>query len=191
MAAPHPTNADSTPGSNRFLTASNLLSISRVVLTIPFVLVMFSTIPSSRLWAALIISVAILTDKLDGVIARRYNQITEWGKILDPVADKIAVGVVAIVLIHFDAIPVWFLAAILVRDVLILVGGIYIKSARGVVLPSKETGKWAVGIISLALFVALVGIQSVLLDVLLWASVVMLVVSFSLYVVRFIETLKG
>ncbi len=86
-----------TTSPDHFLTASNLLSISRGLLSIPFAIVMLGHSPESRLWGAAIMVVAALTDKFDGVLARKYNQITEWGKILDPLADKVAVSVVAIV----------------------------------------------------------------------------------------------
>jgi CDP-diacylglycerol--glycerol-3-phosphate 3-phosphatidyltransferase len=134
---------------------------------------------------------AALTDKYDGEIARKYNQASEWGKILDPIADKICVAVVAIVLLLLGNIPVWFLTALLVRDALIFSGGMYIRSKKGIVLPSNEAGKWTVGIVSLALFLMVLNAQSVVVDVFLWASSVLLVVSFSIYVKRFTEVLKG
>jgi len=175
---------------DRFFTTSNLLSISRALLAIPFVLVMLSEYPSSRMWGGLIMFVAALTDKYDGVLARKFNQITEWGKILDPLADKIAVGAVVLVLLHLNAIPLWFVVVVLGRDILIFTGGMYIKATRGVVLPSNETGKWAVGIISLTLFLMVLDFHSWVIDVLLYISVLLLAVSFILYLKRFIDLLK-
>lgn len=163
----------------------------RALLAIPFAVVMLNGTPASRLWGAIIMVLAALTDKYDGVLARKYDQITEWGKILDPVADKIAVGAVAIVLLVLGSIPVWFVVVLLVRDMLIFSGGMYIKSRKGVVLQSNEAGKWTVGIVSLALFLMVLGAQSILVDIFVWASVVLLVVSFSMYVSRFIEVMKG
>jgi cardiolipin synthase len=163
----------------------------RALLAIPFAVVMLNGTPASRLWGAIIMVLAALTDKYDGVLARKYSQVTEWGKILDPVADKIAVGAVAIVLLVLGSIPVWFVVVLLVRDMLIFSGGMYIKSRKGVVLQSNEAGKWTVGIVSLALFLMVLGAQSILVDIFVWASVVLLVVSFSMYVSRFIEVMKG
>lgn len=180
-----------TVSSNRFLTISNLLSISRALLAIPFAFVMLNETPSSRLWGAAIMVLAALTDKFDGEIARKYNQITEWGKILDPIADKIAVSVVAIVLLVLGNVPAWFVGVILLRDVLIFSGGMYIKSKKGVVLSSNEVGKWTVGIVSLALFLMVLNAQTVFIDVFVWASTILLAISFSMYVRRFTEVLKG
>jgi CDP-diacylglycerol--glycerol-3-phosphate 3-phosphatidyltransferase len=177
--------------SNRFLTISNLLSITRALLAIPFGVVMLTSTPPSRLWGGIIMVLAALTDKYDGVLARKYNQITEWGKILDPVADKIAVGAVAVVLLVLGNIPIWFVVVLLIRDALIFSGGMYIKTRKGIVLQSNEAGKWTVGIVSLALFLMVLNAQSILVDIFVWASVLLLMLSSSMYVKRFLEVMNG
>ncbi len=171
--------------ANRLFTVSNLLSMSRAVLAIPFMIAMVGTSPPSRFWAAVIIVLAAITDKLDGVFARKHHQITEWGKILDPLADKIAVASVVISLLIIGEIPVWFVVAVLGRDVLIFLGGIYVKAKKNLILPSNETGKWAVGIVALTLFMRVLGIQSVAGDILLAASVIMMALSLFFYLKRF------
>jgi CDP-diacylglycerol--glycerol-3-phosphate 3-phosphatidyltransferase len=173
-----------------FLTLSNLLSILRIVLTIPFAAVMLSSVPSAPLWGSLLLALGVLTDRLDGYFARRYDQETEWGRILDPLADKIAVAVVGLVLLILGRIPLWFVAAIVGRDLLILAGGIYLKVRMGKVLPSNWLGKWAVGIIAIALFLALLDIAPALQVVLMVAILIILLVSLFLYVKRFIEVLR-
>jgi cardiolipin synthase len=175
---------------DRLLTLSNILSITRALLAVPFAVVMLSRSPSSRWWGAAIMVLAALTDKLDGVFARKYGQITEWGKILDPLADKIAVAVVVVVLLALDEIPMWFVIVVLLRDLLIFAGGMYVKASRGVVLQSNEAGKWTVGIIALTLFLLVVGLHSVVTDVLIGVSVAMLAVSFAMYVQRFLAVMK-
>jgi CDP-diacylglycerol--glycerol-3-phosphate 3-phosphatidyltransferase len=175
---------------NRFLTVSNLLSISRAMLAVPFAVVMLGGHEPSRLWGAVIMCVAALTDKFDGMLARKLNQVTEWGKILDPLADKFAVIVVAIVLLVLGNMPFWFLTALVVRDVLIFTGGMYVKSRKGVLLQSNEVGKWTVGIIALALFLMVMNAQTVLVDVAIAASTVLLTISFGLYLKRFLEVIK-
>lgn len=174
-----------------FFTPPNLLSISRALLTIPFVIVMLSSLPTARFWGACIIVLAALTDKFDGVLARKYGYETEWGRILDPLADKAGVAAVALVLLKLGDIPSWFVIALLARDALIFLGGLMVKAKRGVVLASNQAGKWAIGIIALALFALVVGGQNPAATVLMWASTVMLAVSLGLYVRRFVETMKG
>ena len=156
----------------------------------PFIIVMFSTVPDNRLWGGVIMAIAALTDKLDGVLARRLDEVTEWGKVLDPLADKIAVAVAAIVLLLLHAIPLWLVIVVVVRDVMILLGGVYLKTQRGIVLQSNEVGKWAVGIMSLMLFLMVLGIQSVATDILIAAVVVLLFISSVLYIRRFTEVMR-
>ncbi|MEK9138055.1 MAG: CDP-alcohol phosphatidyltransferase family protein, partial [Bacteroidota bacterium] len=129
--------------------------------------------------------------KFDGVLARKLNQITEWGKILDPLVDKVAVAIVAVVLLVLGSVPVWFVVALLVRDLMIFSGGMYIKAKKGILLQSNEAGKWTVGIVALALFLMVLDAQMILVDTAIWASVVLLIVSFTLYVKRFVDVMKG
>jgi len=173
-----------------FLTPSNILSLTRIILVIPFVLFMLSSLPSARTWGAVILVLAALTDRYDGILARKYGQETELGRILDPLADKIGVGAGAIVLLVLGDLPLWFVLALLGRDLLIFAGGMVIKARSGVVLPSHPVGKVAVGIVSLTFFVIVLGGQSLYATILIWASVVFLLLSFGIYAARFVEEMK-
>jgi CDP-diacylglycerol--glycerol-3-phosphate 3-phosphatidyltransferase len=184
-------HAAETPVSSRFLTSSNLLSILRALLVIPFVAVMVSGLPSARIWGCLIILLAALTDKLDGMLARRFNEITEWGKILDPLADKIGVAAVALVLLWLGEIPVWFVLALVLRDMLILAGGVFVRTRYRVVLASNLMGKWTIVVVSITLFGGVLLLPRTWLDVLVVASTVMLLLSLVSYVARFTGILKG
>ncbi len=183
-----PGAADATV-SRKFLTVSNLLSITRAVLTIPFMLCMLSDFPGSRTWAFGIFVAALLTDKLDGDLARWLHQETEWGRILDPLADKVGLGAGAIAFLVLGILPAWYVIALIARDLLIFSGGMYLKMKRGVILPSNLTGKWAVGAIALTFGLALLGAPEAGILISLWASVVMLVISLALYVRRFLGVL--
>ena len=172
------------------VTPSNILSLVRAILAIPFALVMLSSLPSARFWGAVILIVGALTDRYDGILARRYGQETELGRILDPLADKVGIATAALVLLARGEIPLWYVVALLARDLLIFAGGMVIKARSGVVLPSHPVGKVAVGIISLALFVIIVGGPSLPATILLWASLVLLVWSFAVYAGRFVQEMK-
>ena len=193
----HPVSLESVPPApsdahmNKFLTVPNLLSILRMVLVIPFLLVMLSSIPSATVWGAVLIAIAALTDKLDGVLARKYHQTSEWGRILDPLADKLALAAGVLVLLVLKLVPLWFAGLVFGRDLLILLGGLYLKSTRGTVLPSNEAGKWTVGFITLTVFLLLVRVDSLVTDIAMSATSVMLLVSFVLYVSRFVEVIKN
>jgi CDP-diacylglycerol--glycerol-3-phosphate 3-phosphatidyltransferase len=173
-----------------FLTVSNLLSISRALLSIPFALVMLLPDPPLRFWALGILTAGMATDKLDGDLARSRGEETEWGKILDPLADKICVAVMALVLLKLGDFPLWFVLALVIRDLLILAGGLYLKSARGVVLPSNAAGKWAATLIAFTIFMILLNLVRELQWILLAACAAGLLLSFVLYIARFLQVLR-
>lgn len=176
--------------ASTFLTVSNLLSIFRALLVIPFVFVMLAEGPSSRLWGGVLIALAALTDNLDGRIARRYHQETEWGRILDPLADKIGVAAGGLVFLALGLIPLWFVVALLVRDAVIFAGGIYLKARAGVVLPSNAVGKWSVGIICVTLLMILLDLPASLVQLSIMISAAMLVLSLALYLRRFLDVVS-
>ena len=92
-----------------------------------------------------------LSDSLDGYIARKRNEITELGKIIDPLADKLSIIIIAITIVLQGLIPLWFVLVIVSRDIIIFFGGIFIKLRNKIVLPSNRVGKISVFIIGLTL----------------------------------------
>ena len=170
-------------------TASNALSILRLLLVIPISVLLSSEEENRRLFALALIIVAVGTDIFDGLLARRLGQVTEFGKLVDPLADKVAVGVVTTILTLQGRIPLWFLVAVLFRDVAIFAGGIYIRTMKGVVLQSNFFGKLTV--IVIAVFIVVSVIDSPVLsgakDALMFLSLLLLTGSFAFYVQRFIS----
>jgi CDP-diacylglycerol--glycerol-3-phosphate 3-phosphatidyltransferase len=131
-------------------TLSNLLSISRIILLIPFIHCL--TLESVRgNYTALFISlVAMLTDYLDGISARKFNTVTTLGKYLDPIADKLCVFGAAIYLAYFRKnLAEWFTLLLILKDVLIIVGGAYLVLWKKIVIQSEPAGKWAVFFVAL------------------------------------------
>lgn len=119
----------------------NKLTILRVIL-IPFFLVflMVDGIPGGK-WIALGIFVAAsLTDMLDGKIARKYNLITNFGKFMDPLADKLLVCSAMIAMIDLDRIPCWVVIVIIARE-FIISGFRLVASDNGVVIAAGWWGK--------------------------------------------------
>jgi cardiolipin synthase (CMP-forming) len=173
-----------------FWTIPNALSILRLLLAIPFVYVMVAGVPDAKWWAVGIIVLGVITDKLDGDIARWLHCESEWGRILDPLADKVAVGVIALTLLWLGLVPAWFVILLLVRDLLILAGGLYIRKRTGEVLPSNVAGKWAVGVIGFTLLLALIDNTMLIVTVGTVLSVVMVVVSTAGYAQRFLSFIR-
>jgi CDP-diacylglycerol--glycerol-3-phosphate 3-phosphatidyltransferase len=138
--------------NERVWTVSNVLSIVRLLLVVPIAVLLLRN-DSPRFLLAGLIVVAGMTDLFDGMLARRFNQVTELGKIIDPLADKIGIAAVAIILTLQGRIPTWFMLFVVVRDVAIFIGGLYLKSTRGIVLQSNLLGKWAVACIAVLILV--------------------------------------
>ncbi len=181
---------DSTSGlyaQRNWWTLSNMISMSRIVLTIPIVYLLVQEGEAARWWALFLIAIAILTDSLDGKVARARNEITEEGKFLDPLADKIAVGIIAFVLAITGELPWWFVGIVLGRDVLIIFAGIYIKVRYGVLFPSNVWGKWAVTAIAFTVFVILLPIPALepLEMIMMAICLIMLGISTISYAIRF------
>jgi len=176
----------------RFWTISNILSISRVILLIPIVVLLLDKNPDSRYWALGLMVIAALTDALDGYLARRLKQVTDLGKLLDPLADKICVGVAVVVLLTLGNLPLWFVIVVLARDVLIFLGGTYITKTRRVVLQSSTVGKIAVTIIAIAILFATLNLEQLnfFKQLFVWLSVLMIAVSLVLYGQRFVEVVS-
>ncbi len=86
----------------------------------------------------------IFSDYLDGYIARKTNSISEWGKILDPIADKTLALVLFIYAVWAGLIPLWFLIVEIARDAVILAGSLYIQKRQGKVAMAVMSGKWSV-----------------------------------------------
>lgn len=118
----------------------NQLTLVRFALTVCFVAAMSTDFPGARFVALLLFLVASLTDYLDGMIARKYNLITDFGKLMDPLADKVLTASAFILLIPAVGIPAWTVIAIIAREFLIT-GLRSLASARGVVLPAEKIGK--------------------------------------------------
>ncbi|MCK9409977.1 MAG: CDP-alcohol phosphatidyltransferase family protein [Bacteroidetes bacterium] len=153
---------------------------------------MMTPIPFHREIALFIILAAVATDALDGYVARIRNEISDFGKIIDPLADKISVGAVVVMLTFFGDIPLWFTGIILVRDSIIFFAGLYIKTKTGIILPSLMSGKIAVSILALTLVFPVLKYPS-LDGVFLffqWVTIVLLAYSLFVYTQRFFVTLK-
>jgi CDP-diacylglycerol--glycerol-3-phosphate 3-phosphatidyltransferase len=118
----------------------NQLSLARLVLTAPFVAMFYSTLENAKSWALIIFVIASVTDYLDGQIARSRNLVTNFGKLFDPLADKILMASGLTMLAIAKSIPAWIVIAILARE--FFVTGIrQIAVSQGVVLAAEKLGK--------------------------------------------------
>ena len=138
---------------DRIMTLANSISISRILLAFPLVYILnvFSLETQEMAYAVWgIILLIVFTDFLDGYVARKTDQITNFGKIIDPVADKICLVVVLTFLIFEYKLPFLFFFLLLsIRDVYLIIIGVYLINMQAEVFQSNWTGKWFVGISTL------------------------------------------
>ncbi|MGC8595132.1 MAG: CDP-alcohol phosphatidyltransferase family protein [Candidatus Kryptoniota bacterium] len=169
-------------------TVSNILSLSRVILLVPVVVLLLKPGDRYRSLVVALMFVAALTDFLDGLIARAFNQVTDFGKLLDPVADKICIVSVVIVLVIVGDIPLWFAVIAIARDIIILVGSMYVMNRDRIVVQSMWPGKIAVTFIAAYIIVATLRQQSLiaLKEVLLVMSTVFIFYSVTAYALKYL-----
>ena len=164
----------------------NKLTMFRVIL-IPFFIV-FLLIPITPYdkWIALAIFViASLTDLPDGKIARKYNLVTNFGKFMDPLADKLLVCSALICLIELDKIPSWMVIIIIARE-FIISGFRLVASDNGVVIAASYFGKFKTTfqMLAVCLMIADLPALHVVTQVVLWIAVILTVVSLIDYLVK-------
>jgi CDP-diacylglycerol--glycerol-3-phosphate 3-phosphatidyltransferase len=173
-------------------TVSNYLSLLRLLLAIPF-WVLLDDLSSNRYMLLSIILFASITDIMDGYLARKMNQVTEFGKIIDPLADKICIGLIITKLYLIHQIPGYYFFMIIGRDILIFLGGIFLTKKLGRVLPSNMLGKITVLIIGIVIILTLLQADksSVYFKSIYYISLLLIIISFAGYAIRGFEFWKA
>lgn len=182
-----------TDPAKRLYTAANALSFGRLLLLIPlFVFLRQGKEGNGNLWAIGVMGAALLTDWLDGLIARHFRQVSDWGKVLDPVADKIWIGFLALFLAlpwREHPLPLGFLLLLILRDMAIVAAAIYAYRRIGTILTSNWFGKVAMVAEALTLLSYTVYWQHPsfrLLNpsLLMWVTLLLIVISSISYILR-------
>jgi CDP-diacylglycerol--glycerol-3-phosphate 3-phosphatidyltransferase len=137
----------------------NLLTLGRILLIPVFILLFAEPTASRSLLAAIIFSIAALTDWLDGYLARRRGEVTTLGRLLDPIADKLLVVAGLVMLVQYQRVGVWVAIVMIAREIGIT-GIRAIAAAEGIIVSAGDLGKTKVvlqitGIIMLVLYGAL------------------------------------
>ncbi len=173
----------------------NKLTISRVTL-IPFFVVFLLLDPSNQTYryiADAIFIIASLTDMLDGKIARKYNLVTNFGKFMDPLADKLLVSAAMICLIATGQLAAWIVIVIISRE-FIISGFRLIASDNGIVIAASYWGKFKTVFQMLMIIVLIANIQmpffTVLGTILIYVALVLTIVSLIDYIVKNKDVLK-
>tara|TARA_Y100000590_G_C15632594_1_gene981770 strand:- start:969 stop:1508 length:540 start_codon:yes stop_codon:yes gene_type:complete len=169
------------------MTLANLISISRIILSIPLILFLDANM---LLYAFIIILLIVASDFLDGYVARKADEITNFGKLIDPVADKICMMIVAIYLIITFKLPfLLFFVILAIRDTFLIIIGIYLVFSQEEVFQSNLSGKWFMGIstlmMALFIFYDSIGLPVIVPSIFYMISTILFVISTFEYVKRY------
>jgi CDP-diacylglycerol--glycerol-3-phosphate 3-phosphatidyltransferase len=159
----------------------NALTIFRLALIPPFVVLILQS-DGGYSWAAgVIFLIAGITDQDDGFLARRWHVESQFGKIADPLADRLMIDAAVILLAYYDRLPWAGLAVIIVRDVVLLAGSRFLP--RGVEIEVNAVGKAATWILYASIFFRIVIDSATRWPLyLFWAGIVLAVVAGVFYV---------
>lgn len=167
----------------------NKLTIFRVILIIPFVVLLLMGFD----WIALgIFVIASLTDLIDGKIARKYGLVTNFGKFMDPLADKVLVCSALICLIQLGRIPAWVVIVIIARE-FIISGFRLIASDNNVVIAANMWGKYKTTfqMIMVILMIANIPVLRLVTDVVMWIATALTIISLVDYIYKNKNILQG
>ena len=122
------------------LNAANILTLVRVALIPVLVAILLSTLPESDLLAAVVFVIASATDALDGWLARRREMVTSFGKLMDPLADKLLIIAPLVSLVSLDRVAAWVAMVIIARELAVTALRM-LAVEQGVVIPASTLGK--------------------------------------------------
>ena len=167
------------------MNVPNTLTVLRVIMIPFFVLFMLGDITSVDKYIALGIFIAAsLTDTLDGYLARKNNQVTNFGKFMDPLADKLLVCAAMICLMDRDRLPSWIVIIIISRE-FIISGFRLIAAENGIVIAANYWGKFKTVsqmIMIILLLIDLGGAFDILEQIFIWLSVALTIISLITYI---------
>lgn len=166
----------------------NALTLLRIFLVPILVVVLLTRTEGGLVLGAAIFGIAVLTDYLDGYFARRRNQVTKLGIVLDPMADKLLTAAAFLSLVEMGAVPAWMVMIVLGRE-LAVTGLRNVAAGRGILIPASTLGKWKMVLQVVAIFLLLFSgrfaILAVPAIVVLWLVVIVALVSGADYFHRF------
>ena len=178
--------------SGRVFTWSNFISFSRILIAFPVMYIHYRNDFTNNIYIYLLIGYGVVSDYLDGLVARKTNTISEVGKMIDPISDKIAAGLLFIYTVWIDWVPMWFLIYYIIRDLMILTGSSFIKIRYGKVAMSTMSGKISVNVLS-AYWISVFFFRNAVMahQILLWSTVVMMTISLFSYINRYRLIMRG
>ena len=169
----------------------NKLTIARVIMIPLFLICLYLNIGCGKYIAVGIFILASLTDLLDGKIARKYNLVTNFGKFMDPLADKLLVCSALIALVDLERIAAWIVIIIIARE-FIISGFRLVASDNGVVIAASYWGKFKTTfqMVMICLMIANFPQLQILTNIIMWIALILTVVSLIDYLVKNKDVMK-
>lgn len=164
------------------MNVPNILTLFRLLLIPVFVIIFFSSVPHSLLYSIFVFLLAGFTDILDGYIARKFDLITKWGTVLDPLADKLMLTAVLTCLVIAALAPLWVLIIITTKELLMIIAGI-ILYRKNSVIPSNSFGKISTCLFYISIFTLAFDVRFG--DYLLYIAVLSAIIAFINYFILY------
>ncbi|GMT49008.1 MAG: CDP-diacylglycerol--glycerol-3-phosphate 3-phosphatidyltransferase [bacterium] len=173
------------------LLIPNLISLSRILL-LPFA-IYFLSLGDEGLWECVIlVSLIVLSDYLDGLLSRLLNQVSDLGKLLDPLADKIVIVGFSLALVLYRDFPLWFFVFLLLRDIILIGGGNWLYRTKGIVVMANSWGKaTTVTLACLAFLYLFKGHSGYVSTIFIYLSLGLSIMSAIVYTKESLAKLKG
>src|SRR5947208_227792 len=154
------------------INAPNLLTLVRILLVPVLIVALLEKTGSGDLLAAIVFAMASLTDAIDGYLARSRNSVTTFGKLMDPVADKLLIMAALVALVSLGRLDAWVAMVIIAREFAVTVLRVAVGTQEGVVIPASPLGKIKTAF-QVAMVIALIAVHGhpVWLQVLIYLTV--------------------
>ena len=174
--------------NRRILTIPNLMTLARLVLLGP---ILWCLARELRWWVLFWGSIGIVTDVLDGWVARRLNQRSDLGRLMDPVVDKVTVLTVTLYmsLSPYYSFPLWYFIFELVREIALMLGGLAMVRKIHKIMESERPGKWSAFVTGIMVILFILDLQPAAW-IMLWISLALTVFSTFHYGRRFIRAMR-
>jgi CDP-diacylglycerol--glycerol-3-phosphate 3-phosphatidyltransferase len=160
------------------LNVPNLLTVVRILLVPVLVVALLAKTSGGDLLAAVVFAAASLTDAIDGYLARSRNWVTTFGKLMDPIADKLLIIAALIALVSLSRLEAWVAMVIIAREFAVTVLRVAVGTQQGLVISASAFGK-AKTAVQVAMVIAVIAVHGhpVWLDLLIYATVAVTVLS--------------
>jgi CDP-diacylglycerol---glycerol-3-phosphate 3-phosphatidyltransferase len=160
------------------LNIPNVLTVVRILLVPVLVVALLEKTGGGDLLAAVVFAAASLTDAIDGYLARARNSITTFGKLMDPIADKLLIIAALVVLVSLNRLEAWVAMVIISREFAVTILRVAVGTQQGVVIPASPLGKLKTAV-QVAMVICLIAVHGhpLWLELLIYATVLVTVLS--------------